>query len=233
MLFSTAPFSSTPFSVQLAENAIVSLQGVTVTGAVGSPLIIIPGSDSLTLLNGLLISATINTVNVTTDSNTTLESTEALALTGQVTVAVNINAVPSGVASQGSIGIPVISVESNSSVIAEGVSVTGLINFVSVSAESSTTLDSISSTFNIGILEVETQFVHDIVGVSLVSNTGNLNVTTAVFDYESIKESFDRNRVIFIERTNQKYSISIPTDPINKTLLIEATNTDRVVRIAA
>ena len=143
MIFSTAPFSSTPFSVQSTVKTIVSLQGVTVTGAVGNALIILPGSDSLTLLNGLLISATINTVNVTTDSNTTLESTEALALTGQVTVAVNINAVPSGVASQGSIGIPVISVESDSSIIAEGVSVTGLIDSVSVSIISITTVDSI------------------------------------------------------------------------------------------
>ena len=91
----------------------------------------------------------------------------------------------------------------------------------------------VAANTNAGILTTKTSNVFEITGVPLNAFAGNFNVTTVQFDYESLKASFDRNRVIFIAPTNQGFTINVPADPNNRTILIEAMDTDRVVRIAA
>jgi hypothetical protein len=58
-------------------------------------------------------------------------------------------------------------------------------------------------------------------------------IVAVQFDYESIKDSYDRNRVVYVSATDQGYTVRIPADPTNRTVYIEAMDTDRTVRIAA
>jgi len=183
-------------------------------------------------LTGSSNTISIGSVVVTAKSVTLSESTSATSSLGTTITVANANVAPSGVDSQANLGTTTVLAEAN--VLPLSPSLTATVGTGSnVQAKALVLPVGVSSSSTIGTVDVSTQVILELVGVPLNIFSGSLTVATQQFDYESLKSSFDRRRVIFIAPTNQGYTVNIPADPRNRTVLIEATNTDRVVRIAA
>jgi len=85
----------------------------------------------------------------------------------------------------------------------------------------------------LGTLTTRTINRIEITSVPLSIYTKRPVVATVQFDYESLKDSYDRDRVVYVSAIDQRYTITIPADPTNRTVHIQAMDTDRTVRIAA
>ena len=227
MFFGIFPFASGPFSTTLETRLIA--QSVPATSSAGSINVVGHANFSLT---GSSNTISIGSVVVTAKSVTLSASVSATSSVGTTIVAANANVVPSGVDSQGIIGTTTVLAEANISLTSPTLTLSGATG-TNIQAKAVVLPVGVAANTNAGILTTKTSNVFEIAGVPLNIFAGNFTVTTVQFDYESIKASFDRNRVIFVSPTNQGYSINIPADPNNRTVLIEAMDTDRVVRIAA
>ena len=227
MFFGISPFASGPFSTTLETRLIA--QSVPATSSAGSITVVGHANFSLT---GSSNTISIGSVVVTAKSVTLSDSIPATASLGTTIVVANANVAPSGVDSQANLGTTTVLADANTSITSPAL--TGTVGTGSnIQAKAVVLPTGVASSIAIGTVNVSTQVILEIVSVPLNIFSGSLNVTTTQFDYESLKSSFDRRRVVFIAPTNQGYTVNIPADPRNRTVLIEATNTDRVVRIAA
>jgi len=227
MIFGIAPFSTNPFSTTAETRFVIA--SVSATSSAGSVTVVAEANLDLT---GVAGTGSIGLSVVTAKSVTLSASVSATASIGLTIVAANANVVPSGVDSQGNIGTTTVLAEANLSLTSPALIMSGATG-TNVQAKAVVLPVGVAANTNAGILTTKTSNVFEITGVPLNAFAGNFNVTTVQFDYESLKASFDRNRVIFIAPTNQGFTVNVPADPNNRTILIEAMDTDRVVRIAA
>ena len=227
MLFGIAPFSTNPFSTTAETRFVIA--SVSATSTAGSLTVVAEANLGLT---GVAGTGSIGLSVVTAKSVTLSASVSATSSVGLTIVAANANVVPSGVDSQGNIGTTTVLAEANLSLTSPALIMSGATG-TNVQAKAVVLPVGVAANINAGILTTKTSNVFEITGVPLNAFAGNFNVTTVQFDYESLKASFDRNRVIFIAPTNQGFTVNVPADPNNRTILIEAMDTDRVVRIAA
>ena len=227
MIFGIAPFSTNPFSTTAETRFVIA--SVSATSSAGSVIVVAEANLGLT---GVAGTGSIGLSVVTAKSVTLSASVSATASVGLTIVAANANVVPSGVDSQGNIGTTTVLAEANLSLTSPALIMSGATG-TNVQAKAVVLPVGVAANINAGILTTKTSNVFEITGVPLNAFAGNFNVTTVQFDYESLKASFDRNRVIFIAPTNQGFTVNVPADPNNRTILIEAMDTDRVVRIAA
>tara|TARA_B110000977_G_scaffold193357_1_gene268240 strand:- start:3816 stop:4499 length:684 start_codon:yes stop_codon:yes gene_type:complete len=227
MIFGIAPFSTNPFSTTAETRFVIA--SVSATSSAGSVTVVAEANLGLT---GVAGTGSIGLSVVTAKSVTLSASVSATASVGLTIVAANANVVPSGVDSQGNIGTTTVLAEANISLTSPALIMSGATG-TNVQAKAVVLPVGVAANTNAGILTTKTSNVFEITGVPLNAFAGNFNVTTVQFDYESLKASFDRNRVIFIAPTNQGFTVNVPADPNNRTILIEAMDTDRVVRIAA
>jgi hypothetical protein len=227
MFFGISPFASGPFSTTLETRLIA--QSVPATSSAGSITVVGHANFSLT---GSSNTISIGSVVVTAKSVTLSDSIPATASLGTIIVVANANVAPSGVDSQANLGTTTVLADANTSITSPALTST-VGTGSNIQAKAVVLPIGVASNVAIGIVNVSTQVILELVNVPLNIFSGSLTVTTTQFDYESLKSSFDRRRVVFIAPTNQGYTVNIPADPRNRTVLIEATNTDRVVRIAA
>jgi hypothetical protein len=227
MIFGIAPFSTNPFSTTAETRFVIA--SVSATSSAGSVTVVAEANLGLT---GVAGTGSIGLSVVTAKSVTLSASVSATSSVGLTIVAANANVVPSGVDSQGNIGTTTVLAEANLSLTSPALIMSGATG-TNVQAKAVVLPVGVAANINAGILTTKTSNVFEITGVPLNAFAGNFNVTTVQFDYESLKASFDRNRVIFIAPTNQGFTVNVPADPNNRTILIEAMDTDRVVRIAA
>ena len=227
MFFGISPFALGPFSTTLETRLIV--QSVPATSSAGSITVVGHANFSLT---GLSNTISIGSVVVTAKSVTLSDSTSATASLGTTIVAANANVVPSGVDSQVNLGTTTVLLAANTSITSPALTAT-VGTGSNIQAKALVLPTGVSSSIAIGTVNVSTHVILEIVGVSLNIFSSSLTVAAQQFDYESLKSSFDRRRVIFIAPTHLGYTVNVPADPRNRTVTIEATNTDRVVRIAA
>ena len=227
MFFGISPFASGPFSTTLETRLIA--QSIPATSSAGSITVVGHANFSLT---GSSNTISIGSVVVTAKSVTLSDSIPATASLGTTIVVANANVVPSGVDSQANLGTTTVLADANTSITSPALTST-VGTGSNIQAKALVLLTGVSSSATIGIVDITTQVILEVIGVTLNVFSGSLIVETQQFDYESLKSSFDRRRVVFISPTNQGYTVNIPADPRNRTVLIEATNTDRVVRIAA
>jgi hypothetical protein len=227
MIFGIAPFSTNPFSTTAETRFVIA--SVSATNSAGSVTVVAEANLGLT---GVAGTGSIGLSVVTAKSVTLSASVSATASVGLTIVAANANVVPSGVDSQGNIGTTTVLAEANLSLTSPALIMSGATG-TNVEAKAVVLPVGVAANINAGILTTKTSNVFEITGVPLNAFAGNFNVTTVQFDYESLKASFDRNRVIFIAPTNQGFTVNVLADPNNRTILIEAMDTDRVVRIAA
>jgi hypothetical protein len=227
MFFGISPFASGPFSTTLETRLIA--QSVPATSSAGSITVVGHANFSLT---GSSNTISIGSVVVTAKSVTLSDSIPATASLGTTIVVANANVAPSGVDSQANLGTTTVLADANTSITSPALTST-VGTGSNIQAKAVVLPIGVASNVAIGIVNVSTQVILELVNVPLNIFSGSLTVTTTQFDYESLKSSFDRRRVVFIAPTNQGYTVNIPADPRNRTVLIEATNTDRVVRIAA
>ena len=227
MIFGIAPFSTNPFSTTAETRFVIA--SVSATSTAGSLTVVAEANLGLT---GVAGTGSIGLSVVTAKSVTLSASVSATSSVGLTIVAANANVVPSGVDSQGNIGTTTVLAEANLSLTSPALIMSGATG-TNVQAKAVVLPVGVAANTNAGILTTKTSNVFEITGVPLNAFAGNFNVTTVQFDYESLKASFDRNRVIFIAPTNQGFTVNVPADPNNRTILIEAMDTDRVVRIAA
>tara|TARA_R100000234_G_scaffold99345_1_gene67973 strand:+ start:790 stop:1341 length:552 start_codon:yes stop_codon:yes gene_type:complete len=160
------------------------------------------------------VNATSNTgtLTVTGDCNLTLTGVVGTSAVGSPTIieGTGVTFTLTGAVGTGAIGLPVVSADANLT-ISTGVSATSAVNDVTVTAAA----------------------VVDISTPQLIVSTNNVAITENNFDYESIRDSYDRTRVVYINETSQRFTVFIPSDLKDRTIHIAPLDRDNTIRIAA
>ena len=160
------------------------------------------------------VNATSNTgtLTVTGDCNLTLTGVVGTSAVGSPSIieGTGVTFTFTGAVGTGAIGSPVISADANLT-ISTGVSATGAVNDVTVTAAA----------------------VANISTSQLIVSTNNVAITENNFDYESIRDSYDRTRVVYINETSQRFTVFIPPDLKGRTIHIAPQDKDNTIRIAA
>ena len=164
------------------------------------------------------VNATSNTgtLTVTGDCNLTLTGVVGTSAVGSPTIieGTGVTFTLTGSVGTGAIGSPVVSADANLT-ISTGVSATGAVNDVIVTAAAVVDISTPQ-------LIVDSSVVHPV-----------LTITENNFDYESIRDSYDRTRVIYINETSQRFTVFIPPDLKGRTIHIAPQDKDNTIRIAA
>ena len=227
MFFGISPFASGPFSTTLEIRLIA--QSIPATSSIGSITVV---GESNTGLTGVTVTGNIGLLVVTAESVTLSDSVTATSSVGTTIVTANSNVVPSGVDSQSNIGTTTVLADANTSITSPALTLSGATG-TNVEAEAVVLPIGVASSVTAGIITLHITALVNPVSTALNIFSGNLSVVATKFDYESRKDDYRKSHVVFITETNQNNTIHIPSDPKSKTVIIEATNIDRVVRIAA
>jgi hypothetical protein len=227
MFFGISPFASGPFSTTLETRLIA--QSVSTTASVGSIIVV---GEANTGLTGVTVTGSIGSVVVTAESVTLSNSVNTTGSVGTTIVVANANVVPSGVDSSSNIGTTTVLADANTSITSPALTLVGATG-TNVQAKAVVLPTGVESSVAIGTITIRITAVVNPVSTALNIFSGNLSVVATKFDYESRKDDYRKNHVVFITETNQNNTIHIPSDSRSKTVIIEATNIDRVVRIAA
>ena len=226
MLFGSTPFSVTAFASTGEERILAT--GVEATTTVNSVVIVAAANLSLT---GVEATGTINTVVVDAQAVVAANSVDAVVSLGDTTVVAEAVVVPQGVDSTSNIGTTTIIAEANVGVTINALTFT--VGSPVIKGKAVVLPAGVAANINLGTVGTRTVNVIEVTSVPLNIYTKRPTVTTVQFDYESIKDSYDRDRVIYVAPIDQRYTITVPADPTNRTVYIQAMDTDRTVRIAA
>lgn len=166
-----------------------------------------------------------------------VSSVSATSSAGAITVTGDCNISLTGVAGTSAVGTPTIIEGTGVSLTLTGVASTGAIDSLVVSANSNLTATGVSGASTLG--DVTITAAATIVNISIPGLVASTNVVSIVepssnnFDYESIKDSYDRTRVVYINETSQRFTVFIPPDLKNRTIHIAPLDRDNTIRIAA
>jgi hypothetical protein len=224
-MFGTA-FASTPFASQSEIRFLID--GVGALGATNSVTI---SADANVPVTTPSLTSSVGSVVVVAEANTAITGVSATASTNTVTVTAAANVVPTGVDSTGVIGTTVVVAGANTSISSPALTVG--IGVVTITAAANVVLTGVSATSSLGLIQNKTTNVIPITSPALTVNTNSVTVANTNFDYESLQDSYDRKRVVFITGTPQNFTVVIPSDKKQRTVSIAAIDRDNTIRIAA
>ena len=224
-MFGTA-FASTPFASQSEIRFLID--GVSAIGAT-STVTVTAASD--VLVTTPTLTSSVGSVVVVAKANTAITGVSATASTNTVGIVAEANVVPTGVDSTGVIGTTVVVAGANTSISSPALTVG--IGAVTITAAANVTTTGVSATISLGLVQTRTTNVILISTPALTVNTNSVTVVNTNFDYDALKDSYDRKRVLFIVGTPQTYTVAIPSDKKQRTVSIAAIDRDNTIRIAA
>lgn len=224
-MFGTA-FASTPFASQSEIRFLID--GVVALGATNSVTISADANVSVTTPT---LTSSVGSVVVVAEANTAITGVSATASTNTVTVTAAANVVPTGVDSTGVIGTTVVVAGANTFI--SNPALTAGIGAVTITAAANLATTGVSATVSLGLVQPKTINVILITSPALTVNTNSVTVVNTNFDYESLQDSYDRKRVVFIAGTPQNFTVIIPSDKKQRTVSIAAIDRDNTIRIAA
>jgi hypothetical protein len=138
-------------------------------------------------------------VVVAADANVDVIGVEAAAVLGQASQRTVNRVEVAGLEAVGAVGDVVVAADANTAV--DGVTASALINNVVVRAASNVIIAGVvgNGVINDNVtFKLDCKFdVNGVVGVGIV---GILSVTTTSFDYEAVKDLYDRKRTVYVER---------------------------------
>jgi len=108
-----------------------------------------------------------------------------------------------------------------------------VIDPVVVTADAVVVPTGVSATGSVGSITTRTSNIIPITTPALSVAAGSPTVNAVNFDYESIKDSYDRRRVLHIGATSQRFTVSIGKDLKDRTVFIAPVDKDNTIRIAA
>lgn len=224
-MFGTA-FASTPFASQSEIRFLID--GVVALGATNSVTISADANVSVTTPT---LTSSVGSVVVVAEANTAITGVSATVSTNTVTVTAAANVVPTGVDSTGVIGTTVVVAGANTFI--SNPALTAGIGAVTITAAANVATTGVSATVSLGLVQPKTINVILITSPALTVNTNSVTVVNTNFDYESLQDSYDRKRVVFIAGTPQNFTVIIPSDKKQRTVSIAAIDRDNTIRIAA
>lgn len=224
-MFGTA-FASTPFASQSEIRFLID--GVVALGATNSVTISADANVSVTTPT---LTSSVGSVVVVAEANTAITGVSATVSTNTVTVTAAANVVPTGVDSTGVIGTTVVVAGANTFISSPAL--TAGIGAVTITAAANVATTGVSATVSLGLVQPKTINVILITSPALTVNTNSVTVVNTNFDYESLQDSYDRKRVVFIAGTPQNFTVIIPSDKKQRTVSIAAIDRDNTIRIAA
>ena len=225
-MFGFSALSISPFSTDVEVRFDVS--GVSAIAST-NPVVVVALAN--TSLASVAASSALGDVVVTADSITPSASVSATSSLGNTIVVAKAVTIPLGLASTGYVGITTVVALSNTQINSPALGI--IVGNTSVIAKAVVTPTGVVANSNTNIVGTSTTNVFEINSPPLNIYARRPDVHTVQFNYELIKDSYSRNRVIYIDPTVKGFTVDVPADPSQRTLYIEATNTDRVVRIAA
>jgi len=226
MIFGSSPFSVTAFAA--ASAVVFAIQGTSAVSTLGSPVVVAPSVHTLTDVSA---TSTLGSTVVVAESNTLADSTPAIVDLGSTVVVAEAGVLPAGLALNGSVDTFTISGESN---------------LLTASVEAVISLSDPTVTAKAVVIPSVPVILSSVGDVTTITtnifrvNTPPMNVYKGAFtfdlvqfDYASFKDSYSRERVLILNRTETGYTVHIPADPSNRTVTLNAADEDYVVRIAA
>lgn len=221
-----SPLASTPFASQSEITFLID--GVSAIGATNT--VTVTAASDVPVTTPTLTSS-VGSVVVVAEANTAITGVSATASTNTVGIVAEANVVPTGVDSTGVIGTTVVVGDANLSISSPALTVG--IGVVNATAAANVVPTGVALTGSIGALTTRTSNVILISTPALTVNTNSVTVVATNFDYDSLKDSYDRKRVLFIVGTPQTYTVAIPSDKKQRTVSIAAIDRDNTIRIAA
>lgn len=221
-----SPLASTPFASQSEITFLID--GVSAIGATNT--VTVTAASDVPVTTPTLTSS-VGSVIVVAEANTAITGVSATGSANTVTITAAANVVPTGVDSTGVIGTTVVVGDANLSVSSPALTVG--IGVVNATAAANVVPTGVALTGSIGVLTTRTSNVIPITSPALTINTNSGTVVATNFDYDSLKDSYDRKRVLFIVGTPQTYTVAIPSDKKQRTVSIAAIDRDNTIRIAA
>ena len=221
-----SPLASTPFASQSEITFLID--GVSAIGATNT--VTVTAASDVPVTTPTLTSS-VGSVVVVAEANTVITGVSATASTNTVGIVAEANVVPTGVDSTGVIGTTVVVGDANLSISSPALTVG--IGVVNATAAANVVPTGVALTGAIGVLTTRTSNVIPITSPALTINTNSVTVVATNFDYDSLKDSYDRKRVLFIAGTPQTYTVAIPSDKKQRTVSIAAIDRDNTIRIAA
>lgn len=160
-----------------------------------------------------------------------IDGVSALGVTNSVTISADANVPVTTPTLTSSVGSVVVVADANAAVT--GVSATASTNTVTITAAANVVPTGVSATVSLGLVQSRTTNVIPITTPALTVNTNSVTVVNTNFDYDSLQDSYDRKRVVFISGTPQNFTVVIPSDKKQRTVSIAAIDRDNTIRIAA
>jgi hypothetical protein len=182
--------------VVIAADANVGLNGVAAVGVVGDVVI---AADAVTDVTGVEATAILGTASQRTINRIEVDGVEAVGAVGNVVIVAKANIGLDGVTSFGVVNNVIVRAASN--VIMNGVVSNTIIN------------DNIT-------YKLDCKF-----GVNGVLSTGLIGVvaiTTTSFDYEAVKDLYDRKRTVFVERGTTSADRTVYVDSESRLVYVES-----------
>ena len=226
MLFGSTPFSVNAFAAGGEVRSIPT--GVEATGSTNAVVVVGIANLSLT---GVEATGAVNSVVVDAQAVVAANSVDATVSVGDTTVVAKAVVEPQGVDSTGNIGTTTVIAEANVGISAPVLTITA--GSPTIIAEALVISVGVAANTALGNITTRTVNRIEVQSVPLSIYTKRPVVTTAQFDYESLKDSYDRDRVVYVSAIDQRYTITVPADPTNRTVHIQPMDIDRTVRIAA
>lgn len=185
-------------AVRYGETSVTHVpDGVFATCNSDSGVIII--GDAVSVVVGVSTTAAVGGVGVVGVAVTSVVGVEATAVLGEVSQR-TVNRVPvDGIEAVGAVGDIVVVADANTVVF--GSTAFGFVGGVTIRAASSVTIVGVVAVANVGdnvTFKLDCKF--DIAGVVGATTVDFLVVATTSFDYEAVRDLYERYRTVFVER---------------------------------
>lgn len=206
--------------VRYGETSVTHVpDGVFATGNSDSGVTII--GDAVSVVVGVSTTAAVGGVGVVGVAVTSVVGVEAVAILGEVSQRTINRIEVDGIEAVGNVGDVVV--VANAVIDVVGVISFGVSNIVSVIASSNVILNGVVAN---GVINDNLTYKLDskfgVNGVASIGIIGVLSITVTSFDYESVRDLYDRKRTVFVERGTTSADRTSYVEPESRTVYVES-----------
>ena len=192
--------------------------GVFATGTSDSGVVII--GDAVSVVVGVSCTAAVGGVGVVGVAVTNVVGVEATAVLGEASQRTINRIEVDGVEAVGAVGDVVVAANAVTDV--DGVTAFSVVNIVNVTAASNVIINGVVAAGVINDnLTYKLDCKFDVNGVASVGLIGVLSITVTSFDYEAVKDLYDRKRTVFVERGTTSADRTVYVESESRMVYIE------------
>jgi hypothetical protein len=207
------------------SNVAYTPDGVSASAVNDNNVVII--GDAVSVVVGVTSTGAVGGVGVVGVAVTNVVGVEATAILGEASQRTVNRVEITGFDSTGAIGSVVVVADANT--VPDGVTSNALINNVVIRAASNVIIAGVVSNTTVNdnvTFKLDCEF--DVNGVAGVGLIGILSITTTSFDYDAVRDLYDRTRTVFVERGTTSAERTVLIEAVPRQIYVES-ELDRTV----